>query len=61
MDEIAADPKAGEDEKRKMLEMLRRFEEGQEEGEDALAGFDDDGELEDELEKALEGIDLGWF
>jgi hypothetical protein len=57
MDSIAADPKAGMDEKKQMLEMLRRFEEAQADGEDLSAELDD--EDKDELEKALAGIDLG--
>jgi hypothetical protein len=46
-----------------MLEMLKRFEEGQEGDEDVLGVMERDGEEdegdEDELERALRDVDLG--
>ena len=57
MESISTDPKAGLEEKRKMMEMLRRFEDAQIEGEGAW-GLDDD-EEEDALVAALDGVDLG--
>ncbi len=59
MSEIASDPRAQAEEKRAMMDMLRRFEEGAAEGEDALAALESDEEEEDELAKALNGVDLG--
>jgi hypothetical protein len=61
MDQIAADPQAGLDDKKAMMEMLRRFEDqastdGQNTGGDA---DEDDDEDEDELERRLKDIDLG--
>lgn len=58
MESIAGDPKAGLDEKKQMLEMLKRFEEAQADGEDLTSELNEELE-EDELEKALAGIDLG--
>ncbi len=59
LDQIATDPKAGKEEKKSMMEMLRRFEEAQAEGNDALAELDDQDEEEDELREKLEGVELG--
>lgn len=60
MDQIAVDPKSGMDEKKKMMEMLRRFEDAQAGDEGALAELDGaENESEDELERALADIDLG--
>lgn len=50
------DPEAEAGEKRKMVDMLRRFEEAYADGED-LTALDD--EEDDDLAKALEGVDLG--
>lgn len=47
---IAADPEADREEKRKMMEMLQRFEEGED-----FSLEEDDGSLAD----ALDGVDLG--
>lgn len=61
MDQIATDPKVGMDDKKEMIEMLRRFEkQGEEEhGLDLnLAGHEDEDGEEDELEAKLRGIDL---
>ena len=60
MESIAVDPKAGLDEKKQMLEMLKRFEEAQADGEDLTSELNEELE-EDELEKALAGIDLGKY
>lgn len=63
--EIAANPEAGTDEKRKMLEMLRRFEEAQADGEsgqiELLGNGSDDGDDDewDELAERLADVDLG--
>lgn len=61
MDQIAADPKAEFEEKRKMMDMLRRFEEAAADGEDTIAALESEegNEDEDELAAALEGVDLG--
>ena len=59
LDQIAADPKADFDEKKRMLDMLRRFEDSQAEGEDSLRALEEDDESEDELERALAGVNLG--
>jgi hypothetical protein len=60
MDQIASDPQAGMDEKKAMMEMLRRFE-GQtgEGGSIENLGLEDEDEDEDELERRLRDIDLG--
>ena len=59
-DQIAVDPKAGLDEKKKMMDMLRRFEDAQAGEDGALVELDEAGEeSEDELEQALADIDLG--
>jgi len=58
LDQIAADPKAGMEEKRNMMEILRRLEERQVEGDEAFAGLEEEDE-EDELRAKLEGWDLG--
>jgi hypothetical protein len=62
MDQIASDPQAGMDDKKAMMEMLRRFEgqagEGGPEESPGLGNEDDD---EDELERRLRDIDLGMF
>ncbi|KAK8844066.1 hypothetical protein IAR55_006860 [Kwoniella newhampshirensis] len=50
LDSIASDPKAGFDEKKGMMEMLRRFEQAQAEGGDALAELEEDDEDEEEKE-----------
>ena len=66
MDQIATDPKVGMEDKKDMIEMLRRFEkQGEDEGGLDLTreddGVDGDGheEDEDELEIKLRGVDLG--
>lgn len=63
MQSISSDEKAGSEEKRRMMEMLQRFEDGEvgsgipdasdDEEEDAETGMDE------ELAKRLEGVDLG--
>jgi len=60
MDQIASDPQAGMDDKKAMMEMLRRFE-GQagEGGPEESLGLDNDEDEEDELERRLRDIDLG--
>jgi hypothetical protein len=62
MDQIASDPQAGMDDKKAMMEMLRRFE-GQagESGPEEGLGLEDEHDDEDELEKRLRDIDLGRF
>jgi hypothetical protein len=62
MDQIASDPQAGMDDKKAMMEMLRRFE-GQagEGGPEESLGLEDDDDEEDELERRLRDIDLGMF
>lgn len=67
-DAIAADPDAEMAEKRKMLDMLRRFESAAAEGEDSLRaleaewdGADDGDDDEAALAAALDGVDLGGF
>lgn len=42
-----------------MLDMLKRFEEEQAEGHDPEASDNDDEEIQDDLAKRIEGIDLG--
>lgn len=42
-----------------MMEMLRRFEEAQADGDSLDLDEDEDGEEGDELERALAGINLG--
>jgi hypothetical protein len=62
MESIASDPKADQEEKRRMMEMLRRFEDAAAEGDDALAELEEeegDEDEDDELAAALEGLDLG--
>jgi hypothetical protein len=61
MDQIAADPQAGLDDKKAMMDMLRRFEDqASTDGQDIGGDEDDDGdEDEDELERRLKDIDLG--
>lgn len=60
MESISADRDAGIEEKKQMLEMLKRFEETAAEGEDLTGlGGELEEEEEDELERALAGIDLG--
>jgi len=59
LDQIAADPKADFDEKKRMLDMLRRFEDSQAEGENSLRALEEDVDSEDELERALAGVDIG--
>jgi hypothetical protein len=59
LDEIAADPKADFEEKKRMMEMLKRFEDAQAEGEEFIAELDEEDEEEDELQKALDGLDIG--
>lgn len=61
LDQIATDPKAGLEEKKNMMEMLRRFEESQAEGQDGIEQLDeeDEDEDEDELREKLEGVNLG--
>jgi hypothetical protein len=62
MDQIASDPQAGMDDKKAMMEMLRRFEGQAGEGgpEEGVGSADEDDE-EDELERRLRDIDLGMF
>jgi hypothetical protein len=62
MDQIASDPQAGMDDKKAMMEMLRRFE-GQagEGGPEEGLGLEDEDDEEDELERRLRDIDLGMF
>lgn len=64
MDQIASDPQAGMDEKKAMIEMLRRFE-GQtgESGSIKELGPEegDENDEEDELEKRMRDVDLGAF
>lgn len=62
MDQIASDPQAGMDDKKAMMEMLRRFE-GQagEGGPEESLGLEDEDDQEDELERRLRDIDLGMF
>ncbi|BEJ11754.1 hypothetical protein CspHIS471_0202140 [Cutaneotrichosporon sp. HIS471] len=56
---IAEDPAAQAEERRAMLDMLRRFEEGAAEGDDVLAALEaENDEDEDDLAAALEGVDL---
>lgn len=62
MEEIATDPQADFEEKRRMLEMLRKFEDAQLEGEDALKQLQEEEHEKDEgddLERALQGVDIG--
>lgn len=48
------------EERRAMMELLKRFEEGATEDSDALFGDGEDGEdEEDDLASRIEGIDLG--
>lgn len=49
------------EEKKRMMEMLRRFEQAAAEGDDLAEELDEDEdeEEEEELRKQLEGIDLG--
>ena len=62
MDQIASDPQAGMDDKKAMMEMLRRFEgQADEGGSEESLGLEDEDEEEDELEKRLRDIDLGMF
>jgi hypothetical protein len=67
MEEIATDPQADFEEKRRMLEMLKKFEDAQLEGEDALKQLqeeeheENEGDEGDELERALQGVDIGEF
>lgn len=61
MDQIAADPQVGLDDKKGMIEMLRRFEQQAENGEglNLENDGDSDEEDEDELTAKLKDIDLG--
>lgn len=61
MDQIATDPKVGMNDKKDMIEMLRRFEKQGEENDPFELGSDanEEEEEEDELETKLRGIDLG--
>lgn len=62
MDQIASDPQAGMDDKKAMLEMLRRFEDqAGTDGQDRGLGLDDEEEEEDELERRLRDVDIGMF
>ena len=61
LDQIAADPKAGIEEKKKMMDMLRRFEDEQLEGGETFTTLDRHQEEEDELLEKLEGVDLGGY
>ncbi|ORX39316.1 hypothetical protein BD324DRAFT_619238 [Kockovaella imperatae] len=58
--EIATDPKVDNDEKRKMMEMLKRFEDAQIEGEEAFEQLKRQEEeyADDQLLSALKGVDL---
>ena len=42
-----------------MLDMLRRFEQAQAEGDEALSELEREVDAEDELAAALKGVDLG--
>ncbi|KAI9636945.1 uncharacterized protein MKK02DRAFT_34020 [Dioszegia hungarica] len=55
---ISADPGAGMEEKKGMMEMLRRFEEDQDGGEGMLAELEDEGEEGNELAKKLAGVNI---
>ncbi|OWZ74316.1 hypothetical protein AYX14_00256 [Cryptococcus neoformans] len=57
LDSISADPKAGLEEKRAMMEMLRRFEEAEAEGGNGLEELESEDE-EDELITRLQGVDI---
>lgn len=60
MDQIATDPKVGMEDKKDMIEVLRRFEkQGEEEEEDGLDLTGEGEDAEGELEIKLRGIDLG--
>lgn len=60
MNQIATDPQVGLDDKKGMIEMLRRFEKQGEDNEGLNLGADEgEDEEEDELETKLRGIDLG--
>jgi hypothetical protein len=60
MDQIASDPQAGLDDKKAMLEMLRRFEDqAGTEAQDPGLGLDNDEDDEDELERRLRDVDIG--
>ena len=60
LSEIATDPKVDNEEKRKMVEMLKRFEDAQIEGEHALEELKrQEEEEDDELITALRDVDLG--
>jgi hypothetical protein len=63
MDQIATDPQAGLDEKKSMIEMLRRFEQqtGDEDGDLNTLDQDEEEEEEDELERRLRDVDLGKY
>jgi hypothetical protein len=63
MDQIATDPQAGLDEKKSMIEMLRRFEQqaGGEDGGPDDFDQDEEEEEEDELERRLRDVDLGKY
>ncbi|AFR96129.2 hypothetical protein C343_04246 [Cryptococcus neoformans C23] len=57
LDSISADPKAGLEEKRGMMEMLRRFEEAEAEGGNGLEELESEDE-EDDLITRLQGVDI---
>ncbi|OWZ38942.1 hypothetical protein C351_04034 [Cryptococcus neoformans c8] len=57
LDSISADPKAGLEEKRAMMEMLRRFEEAEAEGGNGLEELESEDE-EDDLITRLQGVDI---
>ncbi|KIR99920.1 hypothetical protein L804_02556 [Cryptococcus deuterogattii 2001/935-1] len=57
LDSISADPKAGLEEKRAMMEMLRRFEEAEAKGGNGLEELESEDE-EDELINRLQEVDI---
>jgi hypothetical protein len=61
MDQIASDPQAGLDDKKAMLEMLRRFEDqaGTDDQDPGLGLDDEDQDEEDDLERRLRDVDIG--
>ncbi|ODN80965.1 hypothetical protein L202_03077 [Cryptococcus amylolentus CBS 6039] len=59
LDSISADPKVGLEEKKQMMDMLRRFEETEAEGGNGLEEVGSEAEDEDEeLIKLFEGVDI---
>ncbi|WVQ73782.1 hypothetical protein IAR50_003362 [Cryptococcus sp. DSM 104548] len=59
LDSISADPKVGLDEKKQMMDMLRRFEETEAEGGNGLEEVGSEaGDEDEELIKLFEGVDI---